>query len=291
MLIAFNIPENKEEQGAWLDDLLVHSDLMAVVSQLSAVHTETEQQISLSQVLGNLHDLVLNQGCQVLSSNQIQQLLTHPELLLELQELMFLEGGEYWQQKIAALSDQEEISLGQQQLLDCLVQEDPADSPAVQNPPAYRTISYRKIGILGFVSAALVLFAVFINRQPDTPPGWGWNRPGALTADVPAQDYLNQLADSAEEWFNKPTETKAALETRIKQFRSGCETLIKAPHPQLAATDRKWLVERCELWAGKLDDQLAALNKGTDVITTDAATDKIIRKLVQALRERAKQVG
>ncbi len=45
---------------------------------------------------------------------------------------MFLEGGEYWQQKIAALSEQEEISLGQQQLLDCLVQEDPADSPAVQ---------------------------------------------------------------------------------------------------------------------------------------------------------------
>ena len=288
MLTAFNLPEETDELRVWLDGILLQPELMSVVSQLEAVHAnESGEQLTLNDVLQDQRESVLEQGCQGLSSLQIQQLLTHPKLLLELQEQLFLEGGTFWQKRITALTDEAEVSRGQDWLKPQIAEPPAAETQSTSTPPALQTISYRKIGIIGFVSAALILVAVFLNQQPAAPQGWGWNRPGALTADVPPAEYLNQLADSAEEWFNKPTETKAALDTRLKQFRAGCETLIKAPHPQLSQDDRIWLVERCQAWAGKLDEQIVSLNQGADLKSADAAADALIRKLVKALRSRA----
>ncbi|WP_417386399.1 hypothetical protein [Gimesia sp.] len=292
MLTAFDLPEETDELQQWLDELLIKPELISVVSQLSAVHANaSDTELSLEQILQEQADAVLQQGCRELSSQQIQQLLTHPARLLELQERLFLEGGAYWQDRILAKSDAAEVSQSQQWLQDQVGETQSAEEKTVQQAPAYKTVSYRKIGLLGFVSAALILLAVFLNQEPAPAPGWGWNRPGALTADVPASEYLNKLADSAEEWFNKPTDTKAALETRLKQFRAGCETLINAPHPQLSADDRAWLVERCQIWAGKLDTQIVALNQGADFKTADAEADALIRKLVDALRTRATTVS
>ncbi|MCA9019732.1 MAG: hypothetical protein KDA74_06300 [Planctomycetaceae bacterium] len=293
MLTAFNLPEETDALQQWLDDLLIKPELTSVVSQLSAVHASNSiEEMSLEQILQEQADAVLQQGCRELSSQQIQQLLTHPERLLELQERLFLEGGTFWQERILAASDDAEVKQSQQWLQNQMETPQSAEEKVeVQQAPAYKTVSYRKIGLLGFVSAALILLAVFLNQEPAPAPGWGWNRPGVLTADIPAPEYLNKLADSAEEWFNKPTDTKAALETRLKQFRAGCETLINAPHPQLSATDRAWLVERCQVWAGKLDAQIVALNQGADLKTADAEADALIRKLVDALRNRATTVS
>ena len=292
MLTAFDLPEETDELRAWLDDSLLQPELASVVAQLAAVHAdEGNQQLTLEAILQEQRELVLQQGCRALSSLQIQQLLTHPELLLELQEQLFLEGGAYWQERIAAQANEEEVSRGQDWLRQQIGETQSTGTQSIPTHPDYQSVSYRKIGIIGFVSAALILVAVFLNQQPAPAPGWGWNRPGALTADVPAAVYLNQLADSAEEWFNKPTDTKAALEARLKQFRAGCETLIKAPHPQLSQEDRAWLVERCQAWAGKLDEQIVALNQGADLKSADEAADALINKLIKALRTRAQSVA
>ena len=271
-LAAFDLPEETQALSEWLVSQLTGDNLSSVVTQLSAVHADQDQDLTLGTVCGDQWENILQDGFSELTQTQLQQLLTHPYLLLELQELLLLEGSDFWQKHFLSQNNDSEIT--------------------VQQPVDYKKSSYRKIAVLGFVSAALICVAVFLNQQPSAPAGWGWNRPGALTADIPANQYLNRLADSANEWFKKPTETKASLITRLTQFRAGCETLINAPHPQLSPEDRVWLIERCQAWADKLDEQIVALQKGTtDLKTADASADALINKLVKALRNRAGQIS
>jgi hypothetical protein len=56
--------------------------------------------LTLDQVLGKARKPVLSEGLAVLSQDQIRQLLTQPRLLLDLQEHVFLEGKDYWKQKV-----------------------------------------------------------------------------------------------------------------------------------------------------------------------------------------------
>lgn len=290
-LAAFDLPEETQELSEWLVSQLTGADLSSVVAQLSAVHADQDQDLKLETVCGDQWESILQNGFSELTQTQAQQLLTHPYLLLELQEHILLEGGEFWQKFFLNQNDDSEITKNKLALQEQLHSQS-LNLKTVQQTVDYKRNSFRKIAALGFVSAALIFLAFFLNQQPAAPTGWGWNRPGALTADVPADQYLNQLADSANEWFKKPTETKAALITRLTQFRNGCETLIKAPHPQLSQEDRTWLVERCQAWAGKLDTQIVALEKGTtDLRTADATADALINKLVKALRTRAEQIG
>ena len=123
------------------------------------------------------------------------------------------------------------------------------------------------------------------------PTGWGWDRPGALKSNIPADEYLNSLADSANEWFNKRPESPRDLATRIAQFRKGCSTLILADHQPLAEEDRTWLVEKCRAWAEKLDAHLVAIEAGQEVDSVRAAADETINKLMTAMRNRASEIA
>ena len=113
----------------------------------------------------------------------------------------------------------------------------------------------------------------------------------ALPNDKPAPEYLNALADAGMEWFKKRPENAPDVARRINQFRQGCSTLILAPHKPLSDEDRKWLVERCRVWAKKLDDQLVALEQGADPVEVRTEVDGIVNKLVDALRDRAKKAA
>jgi hypothetical protein len=66
--------------------------------------------------------------------------------------------------------------------------------------------------------------------------------------------------------------------------------LIFARHSPLAPADRRWLRDKCRLWAAKLDQQRTALERGEEPLKVRAQTDAIINKLIGALRTRAKEV-
>jgi hypothetical protein len=123
-----------------------------------------------------------------------------------------------------------------------------------------------------------------------TAQGWGWDRPGALPAEGSARQYLNTLADEAEEWFRKRPDDALGLARRLQEFRHGCTTLIFAEHQPLAERDRGWLVERCRAWAAKLDKHLEELEAGADVAKVREAADQTVRQLAAALRTRAESV-
>ncbi|WP_298859044.1 hypothetical protein [uncultured Gimesia sp.] len=289
-LAAFDLPEQTHELSDWLATQITGPNLSSIVAQLSAVHSDHDYDLTIEAICGEQWNSIIQNGFSELTQAQFQQLLTHPYLLMELQERLLLEGEEYWQKQFLNQNDDSEIQQTKL-IIQGALQKPILDSEATQQAEDFKKVPYRKIFALGFVSAALIFVAVFINQGPEAAPGWGWNRPGVLTADIPADQYLNGLADSANEWFKKPTDTKAALLTRLTQFRNGCETLINAPHPQLANVDRTWLINRCRAWADKLDNQIVALEKGADLKTADANADALIHKLVKALQTRAKQVA
>jgi hypothetical protein len=156
--------------------------------------------------------------------------------------------------------------------------------------------------VVSLATAAAVLLAVYLPgwlapkpAEPGGPgpaavatapprAGWGWDRPDALPADalpadVPPADYLNRLADAAEEWFKKRPEDAPALARRLNEFRQGCSTLILAQHKPLADMDRPWLAERCRAWATKLDKALSDVESGRDVAQVRAEADETARHI------------
>lgn len=166
--------------------------------------------------------------------------------------------------------------------------------------------------LTGLATAAAVLLACYIVKPfsdgaptggavavnsgstPTPAPAakpWGWEKPGAIAADVDSAEYLHGLADAAGDWFNKRPEKRADVTKRILAFRRGCSTLILSDHQPLAEADREWLVERCRAWAGKLDAHVAALEAGGDVLEVRTAADATIRKLINAINQRAETVG
>lgn len=122
-------------------------------------------------------------------------------------------------------------------------------------------------------------------------PSWGWGKSGALPEKGSATAYLNRLADVAGEWFDKRPDSVAGLAKRVLEFRQGCDVLIFAEHRPLSTEDKQWLVRKCRLWAMKLDKHLEALEAGEDAARIRVETDETIRKLVESLRARAKDMA
>ncbi|MCA9056071.1 MAG: hypothetical protein KDA75_19700, partial [Planctomycetaceae bacterium] len=93
---VLDIPEDHAELATWLEQRLVDLDLADVVAGLEVFESRPADATSLLEILGDNRQDVLTQGLAALDSGQVQQLLRHPRLLLQLQELVLADGGPYW---------------------------------------------------------------------------------------------------------------------------------------------------------------------------------------------------
>lgn len=118
------------------------------------------------------------------------------------------------------------------------------------------------------------------------PLAWGWNRLGTFAADVTADQYLDRLANRADEWRQRPHDTPDQLRNDLTDFRQACLTLLNATHDPLAPEQRDELKKRCRKWLGKINDHLAALDAGDNVIEVRQQADETIGKLATAIRKR-----
>lgn len=293
-LVSLTIPEDSARLPGWLEQHLVGLELAALVSELATVHGAAGPLPGLADLLGDRREQVLTHGLAALPAEALRQLLRFPGLLLDLQELVLLAGGPYWERVSRPAGIAHAVERGGRRLGQEAVEE-----PA---PVVLRMAWYRQPWVVSLATAAAVLVAVFLPRwlrpapipetgpiavvTPGSAPGWGWDRPGALPDGGSAPDYFNTLASAAEEWFKKRPEDAAALARRLHEFRQGCTTLIFAGHKPLAEKDRLWLVERCRLWGAQIDQQLADLEAGSEVAVVRDQMDKAVAKMVAALRER-----
>jgi hypothetical protein len=281
-----DIPEEVADLPRWLDGHLVGPDLGMLAAELSAIHDSSSAPPSLDAVLADQRRSVLSEGLQALPRERMRQLLIHPSLLLQLQELVLIEGGAYWERLLQATPPAEELTHALRQFKDRIA------SKRIVYP------WYRRPWLVSLLTAAAVLSVVLPLSQLFRPsqatssaPGWGWAKDGALPIDASADAYLNALAERAGEWFKKRPERPEEVDRRLAEFRQGCSVLIFAEHKPLSAADREWLVERCRLWAAKLDKLREEVEAGRDAMQVRGEADETINMLIAALRTRARQVG
>ncbi len=289
-----DIPDEAADLAAWLKEYLVGLELGALVSELSAVSAVVAQSPpTLDEVLGEELRSVLDAGLSAVSSDRMRGLLRQPKLLLDLQTRILIDGGDYWRVQSSNRVDVQDLAeRGWHSLSAGLGR--PTNAGYQRQQQTLQSGWYGRPWIVSLVTAACLVLAFFtwdsfLRPQPaSVASGWGWNRSDALPQDVSADVYFTRLADDAHGWFKKRPVTAKSLAIRIGQFRQGCSTLILADHRPLSAADRKWLTDKCRVWAVKFNHHLiAAEADDPDVINIRDAADRTIQKLIEALRSRA----
>ncbi len=304
-LHALDIPDAPADLAPWLERQLTGLHLAELVAELSAVHgSHAGQNRSLEAVLGSDLGRVLEGGLSAVPHSVLRELLRNPRGLLDLQERLLIDGGVYWD-RVEERSDvvRDHVARGWQQVSSVLGENTSTVSPTrlrsvePDSTAARTTARPRRSNwtVMLVTAAAALLVGFFLGDRfgPQPPPvasGWGWQRPGTLEAAGTQREYLNHLADAAEEWFKKRPETPATVAKRISEFRDGCTMLLLAEHRPLADDTRKWLRERCSAWAGKLDAHRSGIEAGQDVRVVRDAADETVKKLIQALRTKAAEV-
>jgi len=294
-IITFDIPEQHDDQAAWLEGYLTGIQLPELVTELEAVHQPNDH-LELHDILGDALNDVLANGLARLSSGQLRRILTNPRTLFELQEHILTGGSQHWINRSAASNEVKTITDRSWQTIRPSLS---ATTPVSASRPHKRSATwFRQPLFVSLATAAAVLAAVFLPRQfesapinPVTATGWGWDRDGALDESLPADQYLARLGDSADEWFRKRPESASEVATRIAKFRQGCSTLILASHRPLASEDRRWLVDKCRAWASKLDAHLTAIEAGELPQTVRNAADETVGKLREALQKRSEEIS
>ena len=405
-LHTLDIPAEPAALGRWLEGQLVGLDLARTIAELRAVHGAPVKPQTLESLLGSHLDRILQEGLQSLPLPVLQSLLRNAELLLPLQELIWLEGGGYWDARRQPTDEMRELAgRGWERLQPYLDRSASADTgrtdelpppaipgvphvadataPAAQRPnsvqppaparqqpgPARSRGSHRRreewwrhpLLVSTLSAAAAVVTVTFADHylkpdsgsqsgpsvvatdsgnpvdippadsvvplQPGPGPGesvatgdpadlpaetipaapeiavaaadvpWGWNRPDAVDASLPAAEYLKRMAETAGDWQDRRTETPAELAHQIAEFRLGCSRLLTAEHAPLEPKDRDWLLERCRTWAKKFDQQLTAAEQlpfGATVAEVQAVRsgmDETVSKLIVALQKRSVELS
>jgi hypothetical protein len=292
-LLSLDLPDDPKGLARWLEAHLLSTDFARLVTELSAVQSESAPvNLTVRQVLGAWLPRVLQEGLCVVPPSELRRLLKHPPLLAELQELVLIEGGPYWDRVAASAPELKTIAERGRLRFDEFLQT-ASSSPTVEPGSARRQAAWQILPwIVSFTMAACVLIGVFaIQSWRASAPAattWGWSKPDAMPANVTAATYLHALADGADEWFSKRPDDSAALAKRLGEMRQGCSQLIFAEHLALSDVDRDWLREKCRDWAAKLDAQRVALEAGASVQEVRAQADQIVTNLAAALRAKAK---
>ncbi len=284
-LVMATFPDDPAALADWLEQQLVGLDLGALAAELLAVQGDTPGP-TLDALLGDDRAAVLGRGLKALPAGQVRLLLRHPRLLLDLQELVLIEGGAYWETVARPADLTAQVDAGWRELAASL----PGKAVPVARPlPWYRRASFASLATAASLLVAFGLWQWWRPGVMQPVATWGWQKPGALPQQLPREAYLNQLADAAQEWFKQRPTDAAGVARRIHQFREGCTTLLLAEHTPLTQADREDLRKRCRNWARQLDQQLAELEEGRDPAAVRAEVDGIVQRLTTLLRDRALQ--
>jgi hypothetical protein len=268
-LITATIPDDSAQLAGWLELQLRGNELGKLTAELAVIHRAGSPAGSVRALLGPRLEAVLSGGLKELPRDLLKQLLRQPAYLLELQELILLDGGAFWNKSSAP-------------------------STTIAAPTLVRHKGRWQSWLIGVLAATAACLAFLLAD----PAGWlrtrprsqlhGWNRPEVLTAQVPPNTLLRNLADAAEsDWLPTSPETPEQTLERIANIRQGCSKLFLADLSQLPEPQRQELKEKCRKWSAQFDQLRNDLEEKKDPAMVRGQLDALVRRMVQVLREQA----
>ncbi|MEI6233888.1 MAG: hypothetical protein WCT04_12595 [Planctomycetota bacterium] len=271
-LIVASIPDGHDARALWLERQLTGLHLRELVSELTAVHGSHPNATTLDDVLLDCRDNVLQKGLVHMPAAQFRALFAHPALMFELQDLVFVEGGSYWQSLPLENDHNRSVKDGWNALKKATTR-----TTKIVRPSFYRRPMF-------WCSAAAVLLVSVLGIQHFRGPQWGFNNAAIYSNDVAHADYVNRLSKAAGEWFDEKPADRVALAARIGEFKHGCEKLLVAEHAPLTPSERDELLKRCRNWIAQLDKLSGDLAAGRDEGAVRLNTDAIVEKLQTFLK-------
>ena len=288
-IISLTIPDDAAAWPEWLERQLVGLHLRDLIDELHVIAPPEEPAPSLNEVIQGQREDVLQRGLSVLESDRLSLLIRHPELLLELQELVLIEGGPHWQSIPVAEETQTSANRVAHQVQEALKSENDATATPARQRDSSEFHKTRRIYIVAVAIAASVLVVLGIRSQftPKPSIAFVWEQPESLDSSLSPEEYGESLSKSLDDWwFSERPDTKAELAARLQRFHAGCETVIAAKHPQLTLEQRELLVTKCKNWLAKIDKHLADVKAGgSNLAALRESSDETVRATVNALKQ------
>lgn len=296
-LKSLQIPDGLADMGAWLDELIVSHDLVDTIVELEVLAGDRLTKVqSLDGVLAGSEEAVLESGLAGASEMTLRGLLRQPSLLLELQELVMMQGGDFWQQKIDTIFGRPKMnSILDSASAEAAANADPASqtmatsqSHRVSGSAAGKGKQKMILGVLATLAAAvLVMFSIgqFGGSGSSVAKAeWGFTKSGLLESDISEAEMLDQLAAASAAWYNKTPTTPAGLAKRLRQFDLGCETLLSSRLTQLSPSNRSAVHAACEDCREAIARQLVAIANGGKLAQIQSASDTAIDALTRSIK-------
>jgi hypothetical protein len=304
-LVALNLPENTHDWPDWLERQLVGLELRSLVRQLELIGAEPAgtslTRLNLDAILGDRRDALLASGLSSLNETQIALLIRHPRVLIDLQELIFEKGGEYWG-NVERTPDHESLFIREKQRLsqafaDSLLHADdpkiiestlPKPTDASQERQT-RTVDsrHRTWLLLAAAIAATLLVALLPSFTAQREKGRFFAHRGLLTTPLKDSEFLRQIAQVISSDWDSNSESKETLKKQLIDFRDSCDVLLAASLPQLDTTVAAELKKRCQLWREKIVKNIDQLASNTPFKEVQSDANATIEKLTKFLNELA----
>lgn len=316
---ALCLPDERQAWAAWLEKQLVGGDLQKLVEQLIVLGGKQTPDITLQGWLAEDKSIILSRGLQKdIAQARIEALVRNPALLLELQELILLEGEEYWLRLPKSPVEQAfEKSVKQ----NVLAQIDSAANPSGPSTPrslvsgpldnTASTGSVQKEGphivrsnstatatpksraawlALGAIAATAAALMLILFNPFALPEKGEFFAALELQAPVASpQESLERMASQVDKDWKKNLTDAEALRRQLVAFRDSCDFLIYGPLLKslegLPDEKRDLVVERCGAWKKTATDLINSLEAGGSVGEVQQKADEMIKNLTAKLRD------
>ncbi len=291
--LLMTIPDDFRELGEWLNGIVARGEARTLARELCVARGIA---LNPAEPPEEIATLVLAQGFQVLSDDQLRRVLGEPANIISLAETVFLNGSEFWNPRILVEQCNEvRVAIGRNALL--------REVAPIVSLAAMKPASRMRTAILASCATAAVLFIAFFtyssfnnngarrdNPQAIAQAKWGWQKADELNQIKDPAEYFTRIAELAEEWNGRDTSTPILLAQQITEFRAGCARLQLMQHQPLSEPQRQALLERCRKWAKKFDENLTTLESTGDSEKVRVEMNATVKQLTTILRAEAAKI-
>ena len=304
MIAILEMPESPAHLSRWLDRAIVGGNLLSLVDELSVIHRAADDEVAVDQVrewLGDSYAAVMDRGLGAIDQSRLKHLLTHPNMLISLQELVLLDGGGYWNDlmvEVPVATAVHEVSTGQGSTrwfllsfvpvalaasLVFFVAYDTDRAPEQLEPKVLRDVAVMRGG------------GEDIGLGPTNGDEvWGWSRPSLLDGINSPDEVPSRLADALSEWFDLSAAAGSdvqVLTLRANELWAGCEQLSSQAFDGMASDLRQRILDVISPFQQKLEGALRNLDTAATVSGEASAAaaaqesiDSSVRETIDALR-------